>query len=47
LVVTKEAWTIDNDLITPTFKVKRNRVEDLFAQRYQAWVDSGKKVLWA
>ena len=28
LVVTAEAWTVDNDLITPTFKVKRNRIED-------------------
>src|SRR6185295_4203114 len=27
LVVVKEPWTVDNDFITPTFKVKRNRIE--------------------
>jgi long-chain acyl-CoA synthetase len=35
LVVMTEAWTVDNDLITPTFKVKRNRIEDLFAKNYE------------
>jgi long-chain acyl-CoA synthetase len=46
LVVMTEAWTVDNDLITPTFKVKRNRVEDLFAKNYDAWVGMRKKVIW-
>jgi long-chain acyl-CoA synthetase len=46
LVVTVEAWTVDNDLITPTFKVKRNRIEDLFAKNYDAWVGMRKKVIW-
>ncbi|MBI5718301.1 MAG: AMP-binding protein [Burkholderiales bacterium] len=47
LVVTTEAWTVDNDLITPTFKVKRNKIEDRFAANYENWVGSRKKVLWA
>ncbi len=46
LVVTAEAWTVENDLITPTFKVKRNRIEDLFAKNYDAWVGMRKKVIW-
>jgi long-chain acyl-CoA synthetase len=46
LVLMTEPWTVDNDLITPTFKVKRNRVEDLFAKNYEAWVGSRKKVIW-
>ena len=46
LVLMTEAWTVDNDLITPTFKVKRNRVEDLFAKNYEAWVGSRKKIVW-
>ncbi|CAD5373411.1 Long-chain-fatty-acid--CoA ligase [Rubrivivax sp. A210] len=46
LVVTAEAWTVDNDLITPTFKVKRNRIEDLFAKNYDAWVEERKTVIW-
>jgi long-chain acyl-CoA synthetase len=46
LVVTVDPWTIDNDLITPTFKVKRNRIEELFARNYGSWVGSRKKVVW-
>lgn len=46
LVLMTEPWTVDNDLITPTFKVKRNRIEDLFAKNYEKWVSARKKVLW-
>ncbi len=46
LVLMTEPWSVDNDLITPTFKVKRNRVEDLFAKNYDTWVGSRKKVIW-
>jgi long-chain acyl-CoA synthetase len=46
LVVTSEAWTVDNDLITPTFKVKRNRIEDLFASHYERWAGQRKPVVW-
>ncbi len=46
LVITSEAWTVDNDLITPTFKVKRNRIEDMFAQNYSRWTGMRKKVVW-
>jgi long-chain acyl-CoA synthetase len=46
LVVVTTAWTVDNDIITPTFKVKRNRIEDLYAKNYEAWEASGKKVIW-
>ncbi len=47
LVVGRDPWTVENDLITPTFKVKRNRVEDRFATQYEKWVGSRKKVIWA
>lgn len=46
LVLMTEAWTVENDLITPTFKVKRNRVEDLFAKNYDIWVGARKKIVW-
>jgi long-chain acyl-CoA synthetase len=46
VVVMTEPWTVDNDLITPTFKVKRNRIEDLFAKNYERWTGMRKKVVW-
>ena len=46
LVVATTAWTVDNDIITPTFKVKRNRIEDVYAGHYERWEASGQKVIW-
>jgi long-chain acyl-CoA synthetase len=46
IVLVTTAWTVDNDVITPTFKVKRNRIEDLYAKHYEAWETSGRKVIW-
>jgi long-chain acyl-CoA synthetase len=46
LVLTTRAWTVDNDLITPTFKVKRNRIEHDFAARYEEWTGAGRRVVW-
>lgn len=46
LVITAEPWSVDNDILTPTMKVKRNRIEDLFARRYEQWVGSGQRVVW-
>ena len=46
LVVVTTPWTVDNDLITPTFKVKRNRIEEVYAAQYERWESSGHKVIW-
>ena len=46
LVIVTSAWTVENDVITPTFKVKRNRIEELYSAHYEAWETSGKKVVW-
>jgi len=46
LVVMSEAWTVDNDLITPTMKVKRNRIEDAFASHFKHWVRIGTDIVW-
>jgi long-chain acyl-CoA synthetase len=46
IVAVTRPWTVENDIITPTFKVKRNRIEDLYARYYDEWESSGRKVLW-
>jgi long-chain acyl-CoA synthetase len=46
LVVATTAWTVENDIVTPTFKVKRNRIEDVYAANYERWEDSGQSVIW-
>jgi long-chain acyl-CoA synthetase len=46
LVLITEAWTVESDLVTPTFKVKRNRIEALYAEHYEAWVGQRRKIVW-
>jgi len=46
LVVMTEAWTVHNDLVTPSFKVKRNRVEELYSSHYVEWVDRKQAIVW-
>ena len=46
LVVVTTPWTADNDLNTPTFKVKRQRIDEVYALQYERWESSGRKVIW-
>jgi len=46
LVLVTDPWTVDNGFITPTFKVKRNQVEAIYATSYERWVGARKPVLW-
>ena len=46
VVLVTEPWTVENGFITPTFKVKRNRVEEIYAASYERWAGSRKPVLW-
>jgi long-chain acyl-CoA synthetase len=46
LVVITEAWTVDNDLVTPTLKVKRNRIEAVYAEHYERWTSQRRSVIW-
>jgi long-chain acyl-CoA synthetase len=45
-VVMTAPWTVDNDLVTPTLKIKRHRIEDTFATHYEVWVGAGRGVVW-
>jgi long-chain acyl-CoA synthetase len=45
LVVIKTPWTVDNGFITPTFKVKRNRIEEAYGAKFEGWVDKRAKLV--
>ncbi len=46
LVAMTEAWTVDNELITPTLKVRRNRIEEMFAAHFERWTRMGREIVW-
>jgi len=46
VIIMKEDWTVENGLITPTLKVKRNQVEKIHMPMYKAWFDSKEKVIF-
>jgi long-chain acyl-CoA synthetase len=46
LVALTEPWNVNNDMVTPTLKVKRSRIEERFGKYYEAWANVGKPVVW-
>lgn len=46
LVVLKEDWTIENGLLTPTMKIKRNPIEDRFNPHYETWYAHNETVVF-
>jgi long-chain acyl-CoA synthetase len=45
VVILKGEWTIENKLLTPTMKVKRNAVEKLHKANYTTWYEAAGKVI--
>ena len=46
LVVVSKPWTVENGFITPTFKVKRNRIEEVYGSMFERWTSARKPVVW-
>ncbi len=45
-VIVREPWTIDNGLLTPTMKIKRNVIEKRYEPHVERWFSSGQRVVW-
>ncbi len=45
-VVLKEAWTVENQLLTPTLKIKRSPIDDKFGPNYNNWYGEKGLVVW-
>ena len=46
VVVMKEEWSVENGLLTPTLKVKRNQVEKIHLPMYKEWFEKEERVIY-
>ena len=37
IIVVKEAWMVEDNLLTPSLKIKRNEIEKRYAAYYDEW----------
>ena len=46
IIVLDQEWTIENNLLTPSMKIKRNEVEKLHKENYVSWYEREEEVIW-
>jgi long-chain acyl-CoA synthetase len=46
LVLFNELWSVDNNFMTPTLKVKRAQLEEAHQGKFTAWSDSKELLFW-
>jgi len=46
IVIMSEDWTIDNGLLTPTLKTKRNKIEKIHQPKYSTWFKQQNTIIY-
>ena len=46
IVIVNDEWLPENGFLTPTQKIKRNKIEEEYAPKVDAWYGEKKKVVW-
>ena len=46
VVISQEAWSIENGFLTPTMKIKRAKIEDTYNGFNDSWYEEKKPVIW-
>jgi long-chain acyl-CoA synthetase len=46
IVLLKDLWTVENNKMTPTMKIKRNIIEKEFETKYEQWYEESETVIF-
>lgn len=46
LVIIQDEWTIENKILTPTLKVKRNLIQEKYQDQFNRWAGQAHKIIW-
>ena len=46
IVVLEQEWTIENNFLTPSMKIKRNEVEKQHKSSYEKWYEQDQQIIW-
>ena len=46
MVIVKDQWLIENDFLTPTMKIKRNIIEEVYKPLEDKWYAGRQKIVW-
>jgi len=46
IIIMSELWSVENDILTPTLKIKRNVLDKLYRDQFHDWFAEADAVLW-
>jgi long-subunit acyl-CoA synthetase (AMP-forming) len=46
VIIVKDDWNPENEILTPTLKIKRGKVNDKYTSQFSDWHDSVETVIW-
>ena len=46
IIIVDEDWTIDNNILTPTMKIKRNELNKKYHAQYDEWYEQKENIIW-
>jgi long-subunit acyl-CoA synthetase (AMP-forming) len=46
LIIVREQWTTENNLMTPTLKIKRSEIDNFYGDNFDTWLSDTNSIIW-